>query len=78
MSDKYLFLIWYDWLAKILNEYKIDLNLKNAQLHYYENNLYLIGGYKESEYSKFPSSDVYMISLKAFSRTEINNSKTNK
>lgn len=61
--------------TRILNEFRINLNLKDSQLQCYENNLYIIGGLNEEVYSKTPSSGLYSISLKDFSNTRVFRSK---
>mgnify|MGYP000867150210 CR=1 FL=1 len=61
----------YNIKTRILNEYKIDLNIKNAQIHYYKNNLYIVGGIIEDYYSKTPSSGLYSINLNEFYKTKI-------
>jgi len=65
----------YNIKTRILNEYKIDLNIKNAQIHYYKNNLYIVGGIIEDYYSKTPSSGLYSINLNEFYKTKIIKSK---
>lgn len=66
-------MLTYNTVTKKLEEYNINLNLKNSQLHYYEGYLYLIGGYIEYDYSKSPSSGLYKIDLKEFLKTKRNN-----
>ncbi|WP_166959459.1 Kelch repeat-containing protein [Yeosuana marina] len=68
-------MLTYNTITKTLNEYKIDLYLKNSQLQYYNNNLYIIGGYTKDEFEKSPSSSLYSINVNDFLRTKINNSK---
>jgi hypothetical protein len=68
-------MLTYNTVTKTLEEYNINLNLLNSQLHYYEGYLYLIGGYIEFDYSKSPSSDLYRIDLNEFSKTKKNNLK---
>lgn len=63
--------------TKILNEYRIDLSLKNAQIYCYENNLFVIGGSKEYNYKKSSSSRVYSIDLDEFSKTKTIKSNIN-
>ncbi len=65
----------YNPRTKILDEYNIDLNIKNAQIHYYKNNLYILGGLIGDEYSKTPSSGLYSINLDEFNKTKIIQSK---
>ena len=68
--DKGKFLT-FDTQTKVLNEFKINLILKNAQLQYYKNNLYLIGGYVENSYEKLTSSGLYAISLNELQKTQV-------
>ena len=68
-------ILTYNTITKVLDEYKIDLNLKNSQIHYYKNNLYLIGGIIESEFSRSTSSGLYVINLYEFIKTKINKTK---
>lgn len=62
----------YDIETKNLNEYLIELNLKSAQLFYRNNILYILGGFREYEYSVSPSSNVYSIDVDEFKKTLIN------
>ena len=66
----------YNVVSKTLNEYTINLNLKASKLHYYKDNLYLIGGYRKYEFSKERSSGTYSIQIDEFSKTKINKSKS--
>lgn len=68
-------LLIYDITEKTLKQYKINLFLKNAGLQYYEDKLYIIGGYKEDRFSKEPSNGLYEVDLKALKNTEIPNFK---
>ncbi|TCI85093.1 Kelch repeat-containing protein [Tenacibaculum sp. M341] len=65
----------YDINENILKEYKVSLNIENAQMHYYQNKLYIVGGYIEDYYTKSPSADVYTINLDEFSNTKVQNVK---
>jgi len=69
-------ILTYNIITKELNEYLIDLFLKSSELHYTNNMLYLLGGYKENEYSFTPSRGFYSINLNEFEITKINKSKT--
>lgn len=60
---------------KTLLKYLIDLHLKNAEMHFYNNKLYVIGGYREDDFSTTPSSRVYSIDISEFKKTEITSSK---
>lgn len=65
----------YDPTNKTLLKYLIDLNLKNAEMHFYNNTLYIVGGYKENSFSKTPSSNIYVLNILEFKKTEISNVK---
>lgn len=68
-------ILTYNIVTKVLNEYKIDLYVKNSQMYCYQDNLYILGGYKEDEYTKSSSSRLNLIKLNDFSKTKIINSK---
>lgn len=61
--------------TKVLNEYKIDLNLFAAELYYFDGKLYIVGGYNQDEFTKSVSKKMYCIDIKEFSNTEIANSR---
>ncbi|MCH7525307.1 MAG: carboxypeptidase-like regulatory domain-containing protein [Bacteroidetes bacterium] len=65
----------YNIDTKELNEYLIDLFLKSSSLFYYNDKLYLLGGFKEDEFSKTPTSKLYSINLNEFEKTAISKSK---
>ena len=65
----------YEILTKTLNEYVIDLRLKASELYYYEDKLYLLGGYTYNEYSQTPSPNFYSIEVNEFLNTEIKSTK---
>ncbi len=65
----------YEIYKKILNEYDIDLKLKASELYYYEDKLYLLGGYTYNEYSHTPSPNFYSIEVNEFLNSEIKNTK---
>ena len=55
----------------ILKEYAIDLNLKNSNMHLYNENIYIIGGYSfVNEFKISPSSGVYKIEVTEFFKTK--------
>jgi len=68
-------LLIYNVLNKVLKQYTINLYLKNSKMHFYKDKLYIIGGYKETEYSKEPSSGIYKIDISEFNKTKVINSK---
>lgn len=57
--------------TNLLRSYKIDLHLKESQLQYYENSLYVIGGCFEDEFSKTPSAEIYKIDLNELEKTKL-------
>lgn len=65
----------YDINTKELNEYLVDLFFKSPELHFFNNKLYLLGGYREDEFSKKALSGVFSIDLDQFEKTKINRSK---
>ncbi len=68
-------LLIYNVVQKSLKEYTIALYLNNPNMHVYKDALYIIGGYKETEYTKDPSSGIYSIELSEFSKTTVTNFK---
>ncbi|SDR94007.1 Kelch motif-containing protein [Polaribacter sp. KT25b] len=70
-------IITYNINTKILNEFRIDLNLKNSEIYYYKDKLYILGGLIEEEFEKSPSSKLYSIDLNEFTNTRIINTKNN-
>ena len=66
----------YNTKTKELDEYLIYLFFKSSSLFYYNDKLYLLGGFKENEFSKTPSSNLYSIDLNEFEKTAISKSKT--
>ena len=61
--------------TKILKEYKIDLNLNDANMHFLNETLYIVGGYHVEDYRKFPSNGLYSINVSEFINTKPINSK---
>lgn len=68
-------LLTYDTITKTLEEYNINLKLKNSKLHYYQNKLYIVGGFTENSNTIAASSKSYVIDLNEFYKTKPNNSK---
>jgi len=60
--------------TKVLNEYKIDLNIFAAELYYFDGKLYIVGGYNQDEFTKSASENMFCIDIKEFSITKILNS----
>lgn len=67
-------ILTYNTKTKILNEYKIALYTKNSQMHYYDGNLYILGGFNEDEFTKSTSSKMSVIDLGDFYKTKITKS----
>tara|TARA_R110001606_G_scaffold45795_1_gene118434 strand:- start:9514 stop:10863 length:1350 start_codon:yes stop_codon:yes gene_type:complete len=63
-------MITFEPKTNILKEYKIDLNLNNANMHFLNENLYLIGGYHVEDYRKFASNGLFSIAVSEFFNTE--------
>lgn len=61
--------------VNVIYEYNIDLSIKEPEMVYHKNKLYLIGGYREERFAKEPSSDVFSIDLIELKKTEIAASK---
>ena len=59
----------YHLKTKELREYRVDLDLHGAQMHYSGGKLYIIGGYSETEYFKKAESACYSIDLQEFKTT---------
>nr|WP_255513278.1 kelch repeat-containing protein [Lutibacter sp. Hel_I_33_5] len=68
-------LLIYNTLEKSLKEYKIGLHLKEANIHFYKNSLYIIGGYIVKHYGTEPATGVYKIKLTEFAKTKVNRFK---
>ncbi|MDV7186617.1 kelch repeat-containing protein [Lutibacter sp. TH_r2] len=65
----------YNIITKELKKYLIDLSLKSAKLCFNNNTLYILGGFKETKYSIFPSSGLFSIDISEFNNTKVNKSK---
>ncbi|MDB2463068.1 galactose oxidase, partial [Algibacter sp.] len=64
-------ILTYNTKTKILNEYKIALYTKSSQMHCYDGNLYIFGGFNEDEFTKSTSSMMSVIDLSDFRKTKI-------
>ena len=75
-DDEFIYLqedgkmVTFEPKTSILKEFKIDLNFNNANMHFLNENLYLIGGYHVQDYRKFPSSSVFSIAVTEFLKTK--------
>ena len=65
----------FDTSTNKLNQYLIGLFLKKANMHFYNNKLYILGGYLQDEYAITPSKNVYSIDLDELEKTKVNKSK---
>ncbi|HMC01740.1 MAG TPA: carboxypeptidase-like regulatory domain-containing protein [Flavobacteriaceae bacterium] len=68
-------MLTYNINTKELNEYNIDLFLKASELYYYNNKIYILGGFIQDEFSKTPSSKLYSIVINEFLKTKVVKSK---
>ena len=71
-NDKFLTL---NIKTKELNEYFINIELQNSEIHIANNFIYLVGGLRMTEREIAPSSSVYRIAIKDFDTTQIRRSK---
>jgi hypothetical protein len=65
----------FNVLTKELNQYFIELYLIESQVFCANDKLYILGGYKNISYSKYPSKELYSIDIKEFDKTQIFQSK---
>ncbi|EDP72611.1 hypothetical protein FBALC1_15957 [Flavobacteriales bacterium ALC-1] len=66
----------YNTHTKALVQYDINLKLEGAQMHYYQNKLYVIGGSVSNSHTTARSSHLYVIDIDEFSKTTPINYKT--
>jgi hypothetical protein len=64
-------LFTYNTVTQELNQFLIGLQLKDAEMHYYNNKLYVIGGYLETSTSTTASKGVYSIDVEEFDNTRV-------
>lgn len=69
-------IIVYDIQNRTLKQYRVEIGITNAAIHYYNNKLYIISGRKTNDYSKFPSKEVFSINLEEFDTTKPEKIKT--
>jgi N-acetylneuraminic acid mutarotase len=65
----------YNTNTKQLKEYLISLPMKASKLYFSDNKLYLLGGYIENYYSKYPSPNLFSIDINEFENTKPKRSK---
>jgi len=63
--------VTYNINSKELKEYAIGLFFNASELHYANNKLYILGGFKEGEFSFSPSRGLYRVDLNEFERTKV-------
>ena len=68
-------LLVFDTLEHTLKAYDINLFVKNPDLLYHKNKLYILGGYTEEKYTKTPFSKLFAIDLAQLGKTKIRESK---
>ncbi len=68
-------IVTFNILTNVLNQYSIDLNLKEAKLYYFNHKLYILGGFNKTNYSFYPSRALYSIDIDEFNKTKIEKSK---
>jgi hypothetical protein len=61
--------------TKEIKEYLINLPFKGSKLYYFEDKLYIIGGYIENNYSQYPSPNLYSIDISEFENTKPSRAK---
>ena len=66
----------YNTISKELNEYLIALSLEASEMYYYDNKLYILGGFKKNSFSLHPSKGLFSIDINEFNNTRVHNSKT--
>ncbi|WBU87897.1 Kelch repeat-containing protein [Cellulophaga omnivescoria] len=64
-------ILTYNTKTNVLKEYKIDIPLKYANMHYFNGKLYILGGSKNFNYQIKVSKEVYSIDLEEFKTTKV-------
>ena len=60
----------FNTVKKTIKKYFVNLDLSNAKVHLYKDDMYIVGGYQENSYSKKPSNFIYKVALKELELTE--------
>lgn len=68
-------IVTFEPKTSLLKEYKVDLNLNDANMHFFNETLYIVGGYHVEEFRKFPSNGFFSINVSEFINTKPINSK---
>ena len=64
-------LFTYNTITKELNQFSIGLQLNDAEMHFYNNKLLIIGGFIETSTSTTSSKGVYSIDIDEFDNTRV-------
>jgi N-acetylneuraminic acid mutarotase len=68
-------IITFDPKTSTLKEYSIDLNLNNSNMYFFNETIYIVGGYHVEDYRRYPSSGLYSINVSEFINTKPINRK---
>ncbi|MFB9079130.1 carboxypeptidase-like regulatory domain-containing protein [Flavobacterium procerum] len=66
----------YNVTTKLLKEFIVDIDIRYAAMHLFQNKLYIVGGISQDELSSKPTGDVYSISVDEFESTKPSRIKT--
>lgn len=66
----------FNTVSNELNEYLININVQNSEMHIVDNAIYLIGGLRANYKEIAPASTIYRIAIQDFDTTQIRRSKT--
>ena len=69
------YLVTFNTKTKELKEYRVKLPLLNSEMFYKDNNLYILGGFKDKQFTITPSKKLVSISLDELKKTKITNIK---
>lgn len=64
-------LLTYNTNTKELKSYLIDLRLLGSKSYFFDDSLYILGGYTDSNFERKPSRKLYKIDLEAFQKTRV-------
>lgn len=66
----------FNTLTRDLKEYKIGIDLYEAKMLSFENDLYIVGGYRKSQFKLIPSKDFYKVPLENLRDTKVEKQRT--
>lgn len=69
-------IITFNTTTLTLKEYKISIDLHHSKMIQYANELYILGGYRTSQFELRPSNEFYKIPLENFETTRVIREKT--